>query len=264
VAARAASAGHPVVGTVHTASGTGSPAQLRRLDITDRAAVLALVAEVRPSIVVNAAYLASDWAVTADGAASVALAAAQAGARLVHLSSDALHAGRPCPYADHETPTPVHLYGAAKAAAETAVAAIDPAAIMIRTSLIIGDDRSKQVRLALDLIHGRIGGALFSDEVRCPIAVSDLAAAVLELAATDLHGTINVAGPDAVSRAGLGRLIAVQHGLDPNRVPVKRIADGGLGPRPADVRLDSTYATTLLSTRLRGAREVLEAAARTG
>jgi dTDP-4-dehydrorhamnose reductase len=257
VAARAASAGHRVVGTFHTASGTGVPTDMRRLDITDRAAVLALVAEVRPALVVNTAYVASQWTVTADGAASVALAAAQAGARLVHMSSDALHAGRPTPYTDHDTPTPLHLYGAAKAAAETAVAAIDPTAVIVRTSLIIGDDRSKQVQLALELITGRISGALFSDEFRCPIAVTDLADAVLELAATDVHGTINVAGPDATSRAELGRLVAHQHGLDPDRVPVKRIADGGLGPRPADVRLDSAYAAGLLTTRLRGARELL-------
>jgi dTDP-4-dehydrorhamnose reductase len=257
VAVRAASIGHPVVGTVHTASGTRSDIDLRRLDVTDRSTVLAFVARVRPTLVVNAASVVSDWSVTADGAASVALAAVAAGARLVHISSDAVHAGRPTPYPDDAVPGPVTAYGAAKAAAETAVAAIDPSAIMIRTSLIIGDDRSKQIRLALDLINGTVPGALFTDEIRCPIAVADLAEAVLELAATGLRGTINVAGPDAVSRAELGRLVAVQHGLDPARVPTCRIADGGLGPRPADVRLDSTRAAALLTTRLRGAHEIL-------
>ena len=256
------SAGHRVVGTFHTGTGTASGVEFRRLDVTDRAAVLAMVAAVRPSLVINAAYLATDWATTADGAASVALAAAAVGARLVHISSDAVHGGRPSPYPDDAPPTPVNTYGAAKAAAETAVAAIDPAAVLVRTSLIVGDDRSKQVRLCLDLILGRRPGALFSDEFRCPIGVHDLAAAVLELAAADVSGTINVAGPDAVSRAELGRLVAAAHGLDPGRVPVLRIADGALGPRPADVRLDSSYAAGLLTTRLRGARVLLGAAGR--
>ncbi len=250
------------MGTFHTGTGTASGVEFRRLDVTDRAAVLALVAAVRPALVVNAAYLASDWVTTADGAASVALAAAAAGARLVHVSSDAVHGGRPSPYPDDAPPTPVNSYGAAKAAAETAVAAIDPAAVLVRTSLIIGDDRSKQVQLCLDLALGRRPGALFSDEFRCPIDVHDLAAAVLELAATDVRGTVNVAGPDAVSRAELGRLVAAAHGLDPDRVPVLRIADGGLGPRPADVRLDSSYAAGLLTTRLRGAHELLHAGER--
>jgi dTDP-4-dehydrorhamnose reductase len=260
VAARAACAGNPVVGTFHTTGGTAHPGvDMRPLDITDRVAVSALVAETRPTVVINTAYLVSRWAVTADGAAHVALAAAQAGARLVHLSSDAVHGGRPTPYEDAATPSPVNPYGAAKAAGETAVAAVDPGALMIRTSLIIGDDRSKQIQLVLDLISGRITGNLFTDEFRCPIGVHDLADAVLELAAGDERGLLNVAGPDAVSRAELGRLVAVQHNLDPARVPMCPIAEGGLGVRPADVRLDSTHAAGRLTTRLRGARELLAA-----
>ena len=50
----------------------------------------------------NTPYRYDDWAVTADGAAHVAVAAAEVGARLVHVSSDALHAGRPEPYADDD------------------------------------------------------------------------------------------------------------------------------------------------------------------
>jgi len=176
---------------------------------------------------------------------------------ITHVSSDAVHAGRVDPYADDVPPAPIYPYGAAKAAAETAVAAIDPAAAVVRTSLIVGDEHSKQVKLSLDLSTGRRRGALFTDEIRCPIDVTDLAAAVLELAGTDYAGTINVAGPQAVSRAELGRLVAVRHGLDPATVPVCTIAEGGLGARPAEVRLDSTRAAGLLRTRLRGVAEAL-------
>ena len=244
VARLASAAGHDVTGT--------SSADL---DITDRSAVSELVRRVRPGLVVNCAYRADSWTICADGAAHVALAARESGARRVHLSTDALHAGRPTPYLDDDEPTPVHRYGAAKAAAETAVAAIDPDAVIVRTSLIVGDDRSKQIALALDLITGRRPGALFSDEIRCPVAVQDLAAAVLELAATDYAGLINVAGPEAQSRADLGRLIAARHGLDPATVPVRMIAEGGLGARPADVRLDSSRAAALLHTTLRPASD---------
>jgi dTDP-4-dehydrorhamnose reductase len=248
VAARAAAAGRPVVGT--------SSADL---DITDRSAVHRLVAAVRPQIVINCAYRNDSWAACADGAAHVALASAAAGARLVHLSSDAVHGGRPTPYGDTEPPTPVHMYGAAKAAAETAVAAIDPSALLIRTSLIISaDERSKQVRLCLDLIRGAWSGALFADEFRCPVDVGDLAAAVLELAAGDVAGLLNVAGPEPVSRVAMGRLVARRFGLDPDRIPVSTVAASGL-VRPADVRLDSTRAAGLLTTRVRPVSEVLAA-----
>ncbi len=244
MARQASAAGRAVTGT--------SSADL---DITDRDAVLALVAARRPAVIVNAAYRVDSWAACADGAANVALAARHAGARLVHLSSDALHAGRPAPYRDDDPPTPVHSYGAAKAAAETAVRAVDPGAVLIRTSLIIGDDRSKQIALALDLATGRRAGALFTDEYRCPIAVTDLAAAVLELAGSTVSGTINVAGPEVLSRAELGRLVAASHGLDPGRIPTGTIAESGLGARPAHVVLDSTPAASLLKTRLRPASE---------
>lgn len=246
MARQASAAGHEVAGT--------SSADL---DITDRAAVLAYVMAHRPAVVVNCAYRNDSWAVCADGAAHVAVAATAVGARLIHLSSDALHAGRRAPYLDADAPTPVHKYGAAKAAAETAVTAIDPSAALIRTSLIIGDNRSKQITLALDLATGRRDGSLFTDEFRCPVAVQDLASAVLDLAAGDYAGLINVAGPQAMSRAEMGRLVARRHGLDPYRIPTCTIAEGGLGARPANVVLDSSRAAGLLKTRIRPAIECL-------
>lgn len=252
VARLASAAGHEVTGTATTKARGQSP-----LDITDRSAVQELFASVRPQLVVNAAYRANSWTICADGAAHVALAAAKAGAHLVQVSSDALHAGRPTPYLDADPPTPIFPYGAAKAAAETAVAAIDPAATIVRTSLIIGDERSKQIVMALEMAAGRRPGALFTDEIRCPVAVQDLAAAILELAAIGHPGLINVAGPEPMSRADLGRRAAVRYGLDPALIPTCRTAEAGLGPRPADVRLDSSHATTLLKTHLRPASETL-------
>jgi dTDP-4-dehydrorhamnose reductase len=209
---------------------------------------------VRPDAVVNTSYRYDDWAVTADGAAHVALAAAEAGARLVHISSDALHCGRAEPYADDEPPSPIFPYGAAKAAAEVAVRAVHPAAALVRTSLILGDRHSKQIRLCLDALAGR--AALYTDEVRCPVPVGDLADAVLALVAADHTGPLNVAGADALSRADLGLLVARRYGLDPTGMKTATSGDSGLA-RPRTVLLDSSRATRLLPVRLRGAREFL-------
>ena len=188
----------------------------------------------------------------------MAAESARVGARLVHISTDALHGGRPEPYPDDTPPSPVTPYGAAKAAAETAVRLVDPSAAVVRTSLIMGDADSKQVRLCLDLLTGAVAGAFFSDEYRCPIDVSDLAGAVLELAASDFAGLVNVAGPDAVSRAELGRLVAKRYGLDASSMPVWTLAEAGL-LRPGDVRLDSSLARSTLRGPLRGVHELLAA-----
>jgi dTDP-4-dehydrorhamnose reductase len=252
VCRQATAAGERVVGTHHR-SAAAMPGMVR-LDVRDRAAVRALVTRLRPRAVLNTASVYGDWATCADGAAHVAAAAADVGARLVHLSTDAVHGGRPQPYADDESPSPIFPYGAAKAAAETAVAVLHPAAAIVRTSLIVGDERSKHIRLCLDALAGR--AALFSDEIRCPVAVDDLAGAVLELAATDYAGLLNVAGPDAVTRVKLGRLVARRYGRDPATPRSLTIAESG-SVRPAEIRLDSSRAAEVLKTPVRGIHELL-------
>lgn len=248
--------GWRVVGTYHRAPRAVDGVDWHQLDVREPAAARALIDRVRPDAVVSSAYVRGDWAVSADGAGRVALAATQAGARLVHISTDAVHAGRPEPYLDDEAPTPVHAYGAAKAAAETLIRLACPAAALVRTSLIIGDAGSNQVKLCLDALSGRSGLTLFRDEIRCPIGVDDLASAVLELVTSDYAGLLNVAGPEAVSRAELGALVARRYGLDPARVPAGTIAASGLF-RPGTVRLDSSRAAALLTTRLRPVSELL-------
>lgn len=223
------------------------------LDVRDQLAVHALFQQVRPAAVINSAYQRGSWSAMADGAANVAAAAAAVGARLVHVSSDAVHSGRPQWYTESDEPDPITPYGAAKAAAETAVAAIDPSAAIVRTSLILGDETTSQVRMVLDLINGA-PGSLFTDEIRCPVDGGDLASAILELVGNDYAGIINISGSDAVSRVVLGRLIAARYGV-PAQFKTCPIAESGM-TRPGEVKIDSSRARGMLRTRLRGAIEL--------
>jgi dTDP-4-dehydrorhamnose reductase len=249
-------AGHRVTATFHASVPAAADVDWRMLDIRRRDDVAALAVCARPDVVVNAAYRQSDWETTADGAMHVAFAAAATGARLMHVSSDAVFSGAASRYDETCLPDPVTPYGAAKAAAETAVKGIAPAAVIARTSLIIGDGDSQHEKLVYALASGAAPGVLYADEVRCPVHVTDLASALLELAASPYTGVHHVAGADAVSRHELGMLIAKRDGLDPAALPA--------GPRPAtdrpapmDVRLDSSRTQARLATRLRGAREFL-------
>jgi dTDP-4-dehydrorhamnose reductase len=232
---------HPVVGTYNRAP----VADGVQLDVRDRAAVDAAVREIRPDAIIHTAFRQSDWVTTADGAANVAAAAR--GVRLVHVSSDAVFSGKDSPYAEGAVPDPLTPYGAAKAAAETAVRALDPGAVIARTSLIVGGGSTHE-----SLVHALAAGqpgSLFTDNIRCPIHVIDLASALLELVESTHSGIAHVAGPDAISRHELGQLIARRDGLDPASIPS--------GSGPSDIRLDSTHTQKLLTTRLRGAREFL-------
>jgi dTDP-4-dehydrorhamnose reductase len=95
------------------------------------------------------------------------------------------------------------------------------------------------------------GVAHFTDELRSPILVDDLAAALVELCdpRLDVAGPLHVGGADGVSRWELACLLA-----GPGRQVRRATAPPG---RPLDCRLDSSRARGLLRTRLRGAREVV-------
>jgi dTDP-4-dehydrorhamnose reductase len=245
---QAAAAGHDAVGTQFSARRQG----LRRLDIRDAGAVAAVIAEARPDAVVNAAYDKGNWAATAVGPGHVAAYCAQAGVRLVHVGSHAVFSGDLDLYDESCDPSPVSAYGAAKAAAEVVVAAHDPRAVIVRTSWITGDGQSGFERLVAGLAQGG-SGELFTDDVKTPVHVADLAAAALELCASDVAGILHVAGTDAVSRYQLGCLIAARDGLNLAALPAGSRASAGM--KPSVVRLDVTRAAGLLATRLRGACE---------
>ncbi len=245
-----------VAATFHNRVPAVADVNWKNLDIRHRDDVTALILAARPDVIVNAAYRQSDWTTTAEGAMHVALAAAMVGARLVHVSSDAVFSGTTARYDETHVPDPTTPYGAAKAAAETAIKGITPTAVIARTSLIIGDGDSQHERHVHALAAGAVTGALFTDDVRCPVHVTDLASALLELAASPYSGIHHVAGKDAISRYELGVLIARRDGLDQATLPTGLRVDTGL-PGPIDVRLDSTNTQARLSTRLRGAREFL-------
>lgn len=260
VAAQAAHSGWQVIGTYQRAPLAIADVDWRALEVTDQDAVRQLVNEVRPDAVVHTVINLTGprvWPVNADGAAIVAKASRSIGARLIHMSSDAIFDGLQGPYDEHATPSPVNVYGASKAAAETVVRALVPDATIIRTSLIIdinGQDQHSQ--MVLDIVGGRRPESLFTDEYRCPVAVTDLTSAIMELLDVQFAGTINVAGADGISRYELGTLIAQRNGIAPEAVPSTSLAASGLR-RPPDVRLNLGLARSFLTTRLRGAREFL-------
>jgi dTDP-4-dehydrorhamnose reductase len=245
VARCGAAAGWRVTAAGHT---RGEP----RLDVRDPDAVTALVRALRPAAVVHTAYVQNGpdaWDVIAGGSAAVAAAAAASGARLVHLSTDVVFsggAGRP--YREDDPPDPLSAYGRAKAEAERRVAAADPGAVIVRTSLIYGGPGGPPG--AHERAAAEPDATFYVDELRCPVQVADLAGALVELCTQPAAGPLHVAGPDAVSRAEFAELVCGR--------PVRR---GPAPPgRPLDCRLDSTRAAGLLRTPLRGVRAVYDRA----
>ncbi|MET8940280.1 sugar nucleotide-binding protein [Streptomyces rubiginosohelvolus] len=257
---QAKAAGHTTVATYATKPGNSTPDAWRRLDLRDPESLDSVVVDVLPRVVINASSGRADWAITAEGPVHLALVTAKRGTPLVHVSTDAVFSGAGTRYDESRLPDPVTPYGAAKAAAETGILAVHPRAVVARTSLIIGHGLSVHERLVHALAAGTTDGALYTDDIRCPVHVSDLAAALLELALGSAAGIHHVAGTDALSRHQLGVLIAERDGLDASRLPTGLRADSTT-PGPLDIRLDSQATQRHLRTRLRGAREFLSSAA---
>ncbi|XMN04807.1 SDR family oxidoreductase [Streptomyces griseobrunneus] len=186
---QAVSAGHNAVATYANRRGDSSSVPWKKLDLRDVLRIDALLAQLRPLVVVNASSGGADWKATAQGPIHLAMAAAKYGARLVHVSSDAVFSGiGKTHYDESSLPDPLTPYGAAKAAAETGILAVLPGAVVARTSLIIGHGRSEHERLVHDLASGAHDGVLFTDDCRCPVHVSDLGSALLELASSSVAG----------------------------------------------------------------------------
>lgn len=227
------------------------------LDLTAEAAAADLVTSLRPRLLVNAAYVYGGPtldAVSRRAPAVLAEAGHRAGSRVVHLSTDLVFDGRlGRPYTEDDRPDPVLPYGEAKLAAERAVLAAHPTALVVRTSLLYGGvEPGPQEELV------RRAGAgeditFFVDEIRCPIAVGDLASDLIDLAeaGTDDRddtpaGLLHLAGPESLDRLSFARRLAPALGVDPNRL-VGGHPDPSLGPRPRNCALDSSRARAALA-----------------
>jgi dTDP-4-dehydrorhamnose reductase len=254
-------AGRRVAATYLSRPPTGDGADWLQLDVRDADDVGRALDRLRPAAVVHTAYRQEGEGareVTVDGAAAVAAAARATGARLLHLSSDVIFDGtKPTPYDERDSPSPITDYGRAKADAERAVREAHPDALLVRTSLIYGGrEPSRHERLALEAASGTADVGFFDDELRSPVVVADLAAALLELVGREESGVLNLAGREVVSRYEFACLVAEAGGLSPDRIRRSSIAEAGL-TRPRNCALDSDRAARLLRTRLRGAREWL-------
>jgi dTDP-4-dehydrorhamnose reductase len=207
------------------------------LDVNDADAAMRVFLKHGPDVVVHTAYEMGDAETNVRGAHNVALAAHRVGARLIHLSTDLVFDGEHgAPYDEDDEPRPVMEYGQQKLEAEQLVRRVHPQALIVRTSLLLGPPDGPQEALAR-----RDDVTFFEDEIRSPLRVADLAAALLELAGSDVSGLLHVAGPEALSRPELAARL---------RGSPVRSGPGPRNGRARNVALDSSRAMGILKTRI--------------
>ena len=227
-----------------------------RLELLDTAEVRRGFREARPAAVIHTAYRQDEPAVNSEGSAAVAAAAAEVGARLIHVSTDLVFDGtKGEPYTEDDEPRPLDDYGRSKLEAERRVLDTHPDALVVRTSLIVGRrEPGRQEQVVLEAARGERDIAFFEDEWRSPVLVADLAAALLELVQRDVTGVLHVAGAEPMNRYELACEIAAAHGLPADRLRAGRLAGSGLN-RAANCVLDSSRAMALIRSCPPGVRD---------
>ena len=147
-------------------------------DIRDLDAVRAVLQEGYDVVVNAAAWTAVDaaeatepaaFAVNAVGARNVALAAREAGARMVQISTDYVFDGvATTPYAADHPQAPCSAYGRTKAAGEWAVRLADPNSMVVRTAWLYGDHGPSFVKTMLRLTKERETFSVVDDQTGQP------------------------------------------------------------------------------------------------
>jgi dTDP-4-dehydrorhamnose reductase len=253
VAAAATRLGHEVVALSRA-----------ELDVTDADHVRRVVAAAEPRAVVNcAAWTDVDGAETAEaaatavngeGAGNVARAAAESGARVVHVSTDYVFDGtKREPWLESDAVNPIGAYGRSKLAGEEQVAAATDEHAIVRTAWLFGAGGRNFVDTMRRLGAERDEVEVVDDQTGSPTWTRDLAPALEALLGLP-PGVYHAAGGGEVTWAGLAEAVLAGTGSRCRVRPVTTEALGRPAPRPRYSALASTRAG---APRLRDWREAL-------
>lgn len=229
------------------------------LDITDRHAVLAVMARERPDVIVNAAaYTAVDraedepeqaMAVNATAVGHLAEAANRCDAMLIHISTDYVFDGsKDGWYVETDSANPLGVYGRTKLAGEQQALQADRS-MVLRTAWVYGALGSNFVTTMLRLARERDEIGVVADQIGCPTAAADIAATIVKLVAATHGGRdhpanrlYHLASPTAVSWFDLAKAVfaASRSGYGGVCRPLTTAQYPTRATRPANSRLDCT------------------------
>jgi dTDP-4-dehydrorhamnose reductase len=182
-----------------------------RLDIRNRAEVGAAVQQLQPDVIINAAaYTAVDDAesqpqlaydVNHRGVENLALAARDARAKLVHVSTDFVF-GESCgqPFLPDAAVNPVSVYGKSKLAGENALLTIlQDDSMVIRTAWLYSSHGNNFVKTMIRLMNERDQLGVVADQVGSPTWAYSLAGAIWRSLSRDLQGVFHWTGAGVAS-----------------------------------------------------------------
>lgn len=220
------------------------------MDIADIRSVRAAVLELRPDAIVNcAAYTNVDgaesepqaaYAANVLGVENLALAACEADARFVTISTDYVFDGSKSDfYTQRDTPKPKGVYAVTKRQGEIAAMQANGRTVIVRTGWIYGRGGTNFLCLMDKMMaEGKTVRAI-KDSYGTPTFADDLAVRLRELAELDMPAVFHVtnSGP-GTSYLGFAEKIAETGGFDASLIePVSKDDLSRPAPRPASSKL---------------------------
>jgi dTDP-4-dehydrorhamnose reductase len=254
--------GHDVVRAAERSGDELMLVDLPELDITDAAAVEAMLARLGDEqggldgIINCAAWTDVDGAeskqelahaVNADGAGVLARAAAEAGVPMLHISTDYVFDGaaplgadgRPRPYVESDPTGPRSVYGSTKLEGERQVLAASKRHTIVRTAWLYGADGPNFVETMLRLAQERAAVQVVTDQTGSPTWAGHLAPALLGLLQREVSGLVHMTGAGEVSWNGFAQEVFRQAEVACAVEPASSAQMARPAPRPAWSALDS-------------------------
>ncbi|MFN2195871.1 MAG: SDR family oxidoreductase [Anaerolineales bacterium] len=259
LALEAAAAGHTVTGVHNRRPLYAREFKTLQADLLEPDALEHLLEHTQPDWVIHCAALANVDAceedpglaqrLNADVPAKLAQLVARGGARLVHISTDAVFDGERGNYAETDAPHPLSVYARSKLAGEQAVAAANPQAVIARVNLF-GWSLTGQRSLAEFFVNNLQAGRKvfgFTDVFFCPLLVNDIAYLLLRMLELKLSGLYHVVSRECLSKYDFGIRIARQFGLDDTLITPNSVVAGGLkAARSPNLTLNTHKLSTAL------------------
>ncbi|HVZ40202.1 MAG TPA: SDR family oxidoreductase [Candidatus Kapabacteria bacterium] len=218
----------------------------------------------RPTVVVNAAAMTNvdacetarpeAWRSNVTLVENIAAECKRHACKLIQISSDYIFDGAAGPYGEHATPNPINYYGKTKLAAENACIGAEINHAIIRTMWLYGEGRRGKpsfVSWLVDTLSARKTASVVTDEIGNPTLYDDVAYGIIKIIERDYSGTLNIAGPDLVSRWEFAQTVARIYNLDAGLLnPVQSGDLKRAARRPLRSGLISFHVQTLLGLRL--------------
>ena len=221
----------------------------KALDITDVDAVLKMVREEQPDVIINcAAHTAVElcesqedlaYRINAIGARNLSIAAAQVDAKLIQVSTDYVFDGNATrPYTEFDEPCSDSVYGKTKLEGERFVKEFAPKHFILRTAWLYGDGKNF-LKTMLRLSETNQEVKVVNDQFGNPTSAKELARLIHFLEPGENYGTFHATCEGQCSWADFAAKIFEMAGKATKVIPISTEEYNAGVKRPAYSVLDN-------------------------